>query len=270
MTGETEFQMQTIRTPSLAEWTPAKVLERIFHSELHGFMARLDQTPVTLEQDMRAGVVAFIATFASEILGQASLDLFNEAMREICGRPSYGQDDWWKVAFLAAGHCNLFGNSGAISEIERNIGTGNRNIRNFLYAPLGLAIGHIDSTGGFFDRGMVQNFRSRHMGNDAGIALLIASKWTTADKLATLDRWKREASGSDVDDLESAITMRGCRHTLLSEYAGIALHLAQAALQLPEEAWDDPQMNLLDGTLSVQEVMGRIRSHPFFSTWVSM
>lgn len=49
MKDETEYQMRTIPTPSLAEWTPAKVLERIFHSELHAFMARLDQSPVTLE-----------------------------------------------------------------------------------------------------------------------------------------------------------------------------------------------------------------------------
>jgi len=262
--------METGSIPPRPERTPAKVLERIFLSELHGFMERLDQTPVTLEQDMRAGVVAFIATFASEILGQSSISLFNEAMRELWDRPGFWRDDWWKVAFLSAGHSNLFGNSHAIDVVERNIGTGNRNIRNFLYAPLGLALNHIDPSGGPFDHGMTLNFRSRHMGNDAGIAILVASKLTAAEKLATLERWKREAVGSDVDCLDEAIRMRGCRHSLLSEYARIALHLAQVALAMPQTTWDDPQMNLLDGTLSLQDVMGRIRDFPLFSTWVSM
>ena len=254
-----------------AERTSAKVLERIFHSELNAFMAHLDQAPVTLEQDMRAGVVAFIATFASEILGQSSIALFNEAMHELWDRPTFFRGDyWWKVAFLSAGHSNLFGNSDAIDVVERNIGTGNRNIRHFLYAPLGLALDHLHPLGGAFDDGMIQNFRSRHMGNDEGIAILVASKLTAEEKLATLERWKREASGSDVEYLDSTIRMRGCRHTLLTEYAGIALHLVEVALALPQTTWDDPQMNLLDGTLSLQEVMGRIRAHPLFSTYVSM
>jgi hypothetical protein len=253
-----------------AERTPAKVLERIFRSELNAFMASIDQTPVTLEQDMRAGVVAFIATFASEILGQSSIALFNEAMHELWDRPAFLRDEWWKVAFLSAGHSNLFGNRDAIDVVERNIGTGNRNIRNFLYAPLGLALDHLHRSGGAFDDGMMQNFRSRHMGNDEGIAILVASKLTAEEKLATLERWKREASGSDVEYLDSAIRMRGCRHTLLTEYAGIALHLAEVALALPQTTWDDPQMNLLDGTLSLQEVMARIRTHPLFSSYVSM
>lgn len=252
------------------EPTPAKVLERIFHCELNAFMAHLDHAPVTLEQDMRAGVVAFIATFASEILGQSSIALFNEAMHELWDRPTFLRGDWWKVAFLSAGHSNLFGNREAIDVVERSIGTGNRNIRNFLYAPLGLALDHLHPSGGAFDDGMMQNFRGRHMGNDEGIAILVASKLTAEEKLATLERWKREAAGSDVEYLDSAIRTRGCRHTLLTEYAGIALHLAEVALALPQTTWDDPQMNLLDGTLSLQEVMGRIRAHPLFSTYVSM
>lgn len=253
-----------------AERTSAKVLERIFRSELNAFMASIDQTPVALEQDMRAGVVAFIATFASEILGQSSIALFNEAMHELWDRPTYLRDEWWKVAFLSAGHSNLFGNRDAIDVVERNIGTGNRNIRNFLYAPLGLALDHLHPSGGAFDDGMMQNFRSRHIGKDEGIAILVASKLTAEEKHGTLERWKREASGSDVEYLDSTIRMRGCRHTLLTEYAGIALHLAEVALALPQTTWDDPQMNLLDGTLSLQEVMGRIRAHPLFSTYVSM
>ena len=78
-----------------AERTSAKVLERIFHSELNAFMAHLDQAPVTLEQDMRSGVVAFIATFASEILGQSSIALFNEAMHELWDRPTFFRGDYW-------------------------------------------------------------------------------------------------------------------------------------------------------------------------------
>ena len=248
----------------------ASVLDWVFRDQLRRFMEGLDVTPVTPEQDLRAGVVAFIATFASEALGQSTISLFSEAMTEIWQRPTYWQDDWWKVAFLAAGHSNLFGASYAIDVVAKNIGHGSRNIRTFLYAPLGLAVGQLRPVDAGFDEGMMKNFRIRHMGNEDGIAILLASSLGRDQKRAMLERWRQEAFGVDAETLDHVLEVGYCRHGMLDEYANIALHLAQVALAMPHAVTEDPQMNLLDGTLTLQDVFARIRNHPLFSTSVML
>lgn len=263
-------KMDTSSRPIPEDNKSASVLDWVFRDQLRRFMEGLDVAPVTLEQDMRAGVVAFIATFASEVLGQSTITLFSESMSEIWERPTYWRDDWWKVAFLAAGHSNLFGTSYAIDVVANNIGHGNRNIRTFLYAPLGLAVGQLRPASGGFDQGMMQNFRIGHMGNQDGIAILLASRLSRDQKKATLERWRQEAFGIDAETLDHVLEVGYCHHGMLTEYANIALHLAQVALAMPHPATEDPQMNLLGDTVTLQEVFGRIRKHPLFSTSVMM
>ena len=117
---------------------------------------------------------------------------------------------------------------------------------------------------------MMESFRIRHMGNEDGIAILLASSLSRDQKKATLERWRQEAFGIDAETLDHVLDVGYCRHGMLTEYANIVLHLAQVALAMPHPATEDPQMNLLDGTLTLQEVFARIRKHPLFSTSVMM
>lgn len=238
-------------------------LDVLFRTELKAFLSHIGKQPVPEAQDLRAGVLGFLATFAPESLSDTATELLSETITQLHASPSYSTFEWFRIPYLDAARANLFDDPAALEMVVRNLGHGSRMIRLYLYAPLGLAIRRLDLNRCGFSEAMQRNYEIGHLGNDAGICLLLASRLTESEKRGMLETWHDRAANVE-DKIILSETLKGepVRNDMIfDEYFNISLALFRALLSLPSQQGDvEGGLNLL--SVEPDEIVKRIRAHP--------
>jgi hypothetical protein len=113
-------------------------LNRLLLAEIRSFRRSFDDRPVPVAQDLRAGAIAWIATFAPEAIGDDArqlLFLTCEAARQL---PDYHHHGWYRTVYLDVAQYTLTGEPSWLSTLVSNIDHHSRQLRISLYSPLGL------------------------------------------------------------------------------------------------------------------------------------
>lgn len=77
-------------------WTKG-TLDAVFQAELEAFLSHIDQQPVSEAQDLRAGILGFLATFAPESLSDTATGLLSEAVTQLQASSSYATSEWFRL-----------------------------------------------------------------------------------------------------------------------------------------------------------------------------
>ena len=241
-----------------------RILDALFRAELKTFLSNVGEQPVPESQDLRAGVLGFIATFAPEALSDTSTRLLSETLEHLHASPSYSTFEWFRLPYLDVARANLFDDPKALDVVVNNLGHGSRLLRLYLFAPVGLAIRKLNLNECGFDVSMQRNFEIGHLGNEAGVCLLLASRLTNSEKHAMLETWLERAVNEE-DQLTLRQALKGApidNALIFSDYFSISLKLFSAILSLPSARGTvDSDLSSLF-SIEPDEIVKRVRAHP--------
>ncbi len=250
----------------------ADSVNALFQSQLKAFVSGLDQLPVPMEQDRRAGAVAFLAAFATETISASSRRLLDTVLNSLEEDRAYSSDDWFKLPYLHAAAFHLHGGMG-INIAIRNIACGSSNLRQGFFAPIGLVAHKLDLRRTDFLEAMRQGLEMQFFYMDAGICLLLSSAMPRMEKVAILESWRPLCPPGSLtrEEVETALSGRAIRNRLIfSEYSEIAMHIAAHALSSPGRSarMTEAGPRLPFGT--PEDFAGQVRRHPLFSSWIAL
>lgn len=188
--------------------------------------------------------------------------MLSETIERLRASPSYSSFEWFRLPYLDAARANLFDDPASLEVVVRNLSHGSRMIRLHLYAPLGLAIRRLDLKHCGFDKAMQRNYELGHLGNEAGICLLLASRATGTEKRAMLETWHDHAAVEhDKIILRKALDGESISNDqIFGEYFSVSLELSRILLSLPSQQgeFEATAPNLL--TVEPGAIVSRIRA----------
>lgn len=235
-------------------------LLKIFNAELNLFLASLRIGPVTEAEDMRAGVIGFIATFAPEALDPQTRRRLVKEVRRIQADQDYRRDLWWRIAYLECAAYFLTNDPAFVQLLAANLSHHNSSIRRGLIPAFELAAPRLRS----WEVDILTPIRHLLMvgakfAPDA-LCLILASRHALETRHELILEC-REGSPPQVQEMLGR-TLRDKyvqNNLMLSEYSCILTHLVALALEsdvTPAEAGADPGDRL--------DLYTRVQNHPLF------
>jgi hypothetical protein len=210
--------------PSLWSWA----INRLFQAEIAAFRRGFEEHPVPLEQDLRAGLVAWLAVFAPEAINAESRRLLHVTCEAESEFVDYNEAGWYRTVYLHVAEFALSGDVRWLDVLVNNLDHSSSQLRSSLHAPLGLVIPRLKITFPDLLAKCERNLVLGHFYNDSLLCLFHSAQASPALKLAQLLRWRQHIRlvPQDIETIDAAIKGDPLRNTLIAEeYSEICRYL---------------------------------------------
>jgi hypothetical protein len=214
----------TLPEPSLWSWA----VNRLFQAEITAFRRGFEDHPVPLEQDLRAGAVAWLAVFAPEAINAESRRLLRVTCEAESEFVDYDVVGWYRTVYLHVAEFALSGDARWLDVLVTNLDHRSSQLRSSLHAPLGLVIPRLKiSFPGILSK-FEHNLVLGHFYNDSLLCLFYCMQASPLMKLAQLLRWRQHIRlmPQDIETVDAAIKGEPLKNILIAEeYAKICRYL---------------------------------------------
>lgn len=167
-------------------------LNSIFKSELLAFQSGLEVAPVSIDQELRAGVIGWIATFAPEAINTEARDHLSDVVRSVRERPDFRTFGWYRIPFLEVARFSLTRNLDSLSNVIANIDHHQSTLRSAMHPPLGLVAPKL----GLDDTELLSRIESCLKGglffSESLMCILSVLRGDKKRKLELVKKWRRE------------------------------------------------------------------------------
>ena len=211
-------------------------LNALFNAELLAFHCNFDVAPVPMEQELRAGAIAWIATFAPEAISPEGEEQFLEIAYSIRKRPDFRSFGWYRTPYLDAAHYSLTGDYTALSNVINNIDHHNSSLRSALHSPLGLVAAKLTLDDHELSSRMKHCLEDGLFFNDSLMCILSVLKDHPERKIELVKKWRRDIDlvPQDAEMLDYLIRGDGVSNGLIMDELFLTLRYLFCRLLDPE------------------------------------
>jgi hypothetical protein len=252
-------------------------LDALLLAEIQDFRRGFEDAPVPIEQDLRAGAIAWIATFAPEAVASETrrvLYLTCDATRKM---PDYDHHGWYRAVYLDIAQYTLTREPGWLTTLVSNLDHHSSQLRASLHAPFGLVAPTLNLSWGELKQRIENNLRAAHLYNDSLMCLFCVLQADPAVKRAQAMRWRQgiKLAPQDIDTLDKLIAGNLLSNALIAEeYAEISRYLVcrllNAALVGSGPASHEDALDTRRQALTVNALWRRMASHPLIAPLVAL
>jgi hypothetical protein len=212
--------------PEISLWSWA--INRLFQAEITAFRRGFEEDPVPLQQDLRAGAVAWLAVFAPEAINAESRRLLRVTCEAEAEFVDYDEAGWYRTVYLHVAEFALSGDVKWLEVLVTNLDHRSSELRSSLHAPLGLVVPRLKLTFPGLCPKVERNLVLGHFYNDSLLCLFYCAQGSAVLKLAHLLRWRERIRlvPQDIETIDEAIKGGPLRNTVIAdEYAKICRYL---------------------------------------------
>lgn len=169
-------------------------LDRLFIAELRAFHSNFDVAPVPVEQELRAGAIGWIATFAPKAIsphGKEELRRVSTAARD---RMDFKHFGWYRVPYLDVAQYSLDGDISSLSTMIDNIDHHDSSLRSSLHGPLALIAPRLSLDDNNLSGCIESCLSSGYMYNDSLMCIFAALNDDHERKLTLARKWRMMTS----------------------------------------------------------------------------
>ena len=185
-------------------------LDKLFNAELLAFQSNFEVRPVPIEQDLRAGAIAWIAAFAPEAISSKRREQLREILTAMRERPDFNNFGWYRIPYLDVAEFLLFGDFSSLSTLIVNLNHHNSSLRNALHAPFALVAPKLslDDYDGELAKRIESCLEMALMYNDCLMCIFCGLKNTHERKMELLKEWRKRIrlAPQDIEMLDSMIS----------------------------------------------------------------
>ena len=240
-------------------------LNAIFRTEMLAFQSGFEEAPVSIDQELRAGVVAWIATFAPEAVDAEARGILSDYVRSIRERSDFRSFGWYRIPFLEVAQFSLTRNVDALSNVIANVDHHNSTLRSTIHPPLGLIAPNL----GIDDTELLSRiescFKSKMFFGESLVCILSVLRGDKKRKFALVKKWKREIdlSQQDADLLDGIVRDGVLSNSLVMGEFSLILRYLFCRLLDPEltEAYTEQQLDLFPNW-KIHSIWKRMYEHP--------
>ncbi len=247
-------------------------LDRLFIAELRAFHSNFDVAPVPVEQELRAGAIGWIATFAPKAIslrGKEELRKVSTAARD---RADFRHFGWYRVPYLDVAQYSLDGDNSNLSTVIDNIDHHNSSLRSSLHGPLALIAPRLSLDDNNLSGRMESCFKSSSMYNDSLMCIFVALNDNQERKLALIRKWRtmNSLSPQDIKLLDLILTGGLISNALIADGFSAVLRYIFCRFLDPEvsKALPGQQLDLLPDSEECP-VWQEMAAHPLVGSLVS-
>ena len=248
-------------------------LDRLFVAELQAFETHFDVAPVPVEQDLRAGAIGWIATFAPESIGPEGRERLSRILAAVRGRDDYRTFGWYRIPYLYVAWASLSGDHSCLSDVTGNIDHHNSSLRSALYAPLGLIAPELSINDDALRSRMESSLKSGLMYNDSLMCVFLALNGNPQHKVKTAMEWREniDLAPQDACKLDSIINDGRISNSLIANELSEVLRYVLCRLLDPDirDTPPDGQFDLGPDRVDCS-IWRRMADHPLLSSFVSL
>ena len=246
-------------------------LDRLFIAELQAFETHFDVAPVPVEQDLRAGAIGWIATFAPESIGPEGRARLSRILAAVRGRDDYRTCGWYRIPYLYVAWASLSGDHSCLSDVTGNIDHHNSSLRSALYAPLGLMAPELSINDEALCGRIECSLKSGLMYNDSLMCVFLAMNGDPERKIETVLEWREniDLSPRDARKLDSIINDGRISNSLIADEFSEILRYLLCRLLDPDirDTLPDRQFELFSDRVDCS-IWRRMADHPLLSSFV--
>lgn len=249
------------------------MLDRLFNAELLAFQSDFEVRPVPIEQDLRAGAIAWIAAFAPEAISSKRREQLRKILIAMRERPDFNNFGWYRIPYLDVAEFLLFGGFSSLSTLIANINHHNRSLRNAFYAPFALVAPKLslDDFDGELAKRIESSLEIALLGNDCLMCILCVLKDNQERKMELLKEWRKRIrlAPQDIETLDSLITDGYLTNSFLTDELFENLRYLFCRLLDPEiiNSHHEQQPKLFN-ELSSDTLWKRMAKHPLLQPLV--
>ena len=223
-------------------------LNALFNAELLAFHSNFDVAPVPMEQELRAGVIAWIATFAPEAISPEGEEQLWEIFYSIRKRSDFRSFGWYRTPYLDVARFSLSGDHDALSIIINNIDHHNSSLRSALHPPLGLVAAELSLDDYELSSRMEHCLESGLFFNDSLMCILSVLRDDPQRKIELVKKWRREIDlvPQDAKMLDCVFRGDGISNSLIMDELFLILRYLFCRLLDPElsDIYTEKQLDL--------------------------
>jgi hypothetical protein len=161
----------------------------VAEAELEAFIAEFNVAPVPSRQEMRAGCVAWIATFLPEACGVRLRHRLNAFLQSVQEHDDFSVRGWFRVPTLAAAGFALDGIEGELAPTVANVDHHSSSLRSYVLESLAFVAPRLTFGGGELRMRVESNLRKGHLFSDWSVAVLLATRGNPDDKRTWAAAW---------------------------------------------------------------------------------
>ena len=245
-------------------------LNWLFANELKSFWSDFDLAPVPVEQDLRAGVIGWIATFAPEAIGdegERELWRISTAVRE---RSDFRHFGWYRTPYLDVARFSLSKDSDAIAYIIANLDHHKSSLRSALHAPLALIAPRLSLSHPELSSRIENALKHGLFFNESLMCIFFALRGNHQRKIELVKDWRNriDLSPMDAETLDNVIAGDAVSNNLIADELTENLQYLFCRLLDPELGNVPPrkQLDLFDG--EIHAIWKRMSGHPLVKSSV--
>ena len=247
-------------------------LDRLFTAELRAFYSNFDVAPVPVEQDLRAGAIAWISTFAPKATspdGKEELWRISNAARK---RADFNHFGWYRIPYLNVAQYSLDGDLSSLSTVIGNIDHHDSSLRSSLHAPLALIAPKLSLDDNNLSERIESCFRSGYMYNDSLMCIFAALNDDHERKLTLIRKWRKMTSlnPQDIETLDLFLAGRLISNALIADEFSEILRYIFCRLLDPEISDALPSQRDLFPNNKDWSIWQQMSDHPLMGSLVSV
>jgi len=246
-------------------------LNWLFTNELNSFWSNFDLAPVPVEQDLRAGVIGWIATFAPEAIGdEGERELWRifTAVRE---RSDFRHFGWYRMPYLDVARFSLSKDSDALAYIIANLDHHKSSLRSALHAPLALIAPRLSLSHPELAGRIEKALKHGLFFNESLLCIFFALRGDHRRKVELVKDWRNriDLSLMDAETLDRVIAGNAISNSLIADELSENLRYLFCRLLDPELGNVPPrkQHDLFPDAM-IHAIWKRMSGHPLVKSSV--
>lgn len=194
-------------------------LGQLFEAELLEFRSHFDVHPISIEQDLRAGAIGWIATFVPEAISLKGRKKLWKVCTEVQKRSDFPTFGWYRISYLNAAQYMLDGDTTHVSALIANVDHHKSALRCGLHAPLALVSPRISLDDKELAQRIEHCLKSRFMYNESLMCIFSALRDARDRKIELILQWQKkiDPASRESEILDSIVTGSQISNDLVAE-----------------------------------------------------
>ena len=246
-------------------------LNWLFTDELKSFWSNFHLAPVPVEQDLRAGAIGWIASFAPEAIGdEGERELWRISIA-VQGRSDFRHFGWYRIPYLDIARFSLSEDTEALAYIIANLDHHKSSLRSALHAPLALIAPRLSLSHPEIASRIESSLKQGLFFNESLMCIYFALRGDHKQKVELVKDWRNriDLSPMDADTLDKIISGTAISNSLIADELSENIQYLFCRL-LDPELGNVPPREQLDLFLDakIHAVWKRMSEHPLVKSSV--
>ena len=235
---------------------------------LNEFFAHIEEDRLSMEQEMRAGSIAWISTFAPEVVGGKERIRIREIRNFMHEKEDYRTSYWYKSLWFDAACFLLDGDQYDIAMIIANINHGNSSLRSAVHPPLGLISTKVELEYQDITQRMESCIEHNCFYNESLMCILWALKGNIDSKIELVKGWLNRIDNNrqSAKLLKGMIDGKVISNSLISDEFSLMQRYLFCRLLDPELDKDFDEDAIDSLIMDAHLIWSRAENHPLLGT----